>query len=105
MSAAGLDADDVDVTSSPRYEDLRVSDHVHIRWAERSSHSRLNPRVAWLEAIPIDYPSMSPPAKHARLHEVSEMILLADDYELITCIPLTDRPQDEQQHIRDQIGL
>ncbi|AFZ74603.1 hypothetical protein [Natronobacterium gregoryi] len=97
---------DIESTSPPRYEDLEVSDHAQVRWTERSSRPRLNPAVAWLEAVPIDYPRMSPPAQHARLHEVSEIILLADGHAtLVTCIRLEDRPEDEQQYIRSQLNL
>lgn len=96
---------DIDVAPTPRYEDLEVTDHALDRWAERSPKPRLDPDVAWLEAIPIDCPSAKPPADRARLHEVTEMILLADpDGGLVTCKPLGDRSRDEQQYIRSQVS-
>lgn len=92
------------VTQSPRYTEISVSDHAYERWAERSNRPKLNPRVAWLEAIPVDYPSAKPPAEYARYHEVTEMILLADpNGRLVTCIPLEHRSQNEQQYVRSQV--
>ncbi|ELZ12048.1 hypothetical protein C478_10618 [Natrinema thermotolerans DSM 11552] len=92
------------VTDTPRFEDLEADGHPRDKWAERSPKPSLNPRIAWLEAVPIDYPSMSPPAKYARFHEVTELIILANEYRLVTFIPLEDRPQDEQQYIRSQVS-
>ncbi|WP_265109141.1 hypothetical protein [Halosolutus halophilus] len=93
------------VTGSPRYTEVSVSSHAYERWAERSNRPKLNPRVAWLEAVPIDYPSIKPPAEFARLHEVTGLILLAEsDGTLRTCIPLSNRPRDEQQYIRSQVS-
>ena len=93
------------VAQTPRYEDLVVDEHFPKQWTKRSDRPRLNPRIAWLEAIPIDYPSAKPPAECARLHEVTELILLAEpDGRLVTCIRLADRPRNEQQYIRSQVS-
>ena len=94
-----------DVTPTPRYEEIVVDEHFPGRWAKRSPRPKLNAKIAWLEAIPVDYPSAKPPAECARLHEVTEMILLAEpNGRLVTCIPLEDRPQDEQQYVRSQVS-
>lgn len=96
---------DVDVTPTPRYEELVVDEHFPERWTKRSDRPQLNPKIAWLEAIPIDYPSAKPPAECARFHEVTGMILLAEpNGRLVTCIPLEDRSRDEQQYIRSQVS-
>ncbi|SEQ28405.1 hypothetical protein [Natrinema salaciae] len=93
----------VDVTATPRYEEIVVDEHFPSRWAERSDRPQLNPKIAWLEAITIDYPSAKPPAECTRYHEVTGMLLLAEpNGRLVTCIPLEDRPRDEQQYIRFQ---
>ncbi|WP_436344468.1 hypothetical protein [Natronorubrum sp. FCH18a] len=95
---------DIDVSHTPTYDEIFVDPHFPKRWSERSGRPNLNPRIAWLEAIPIDYPSAKPPAECARLHEVTETILLAEpNGRLVTCYPLSNRPRDEQQHIRDQL--
>lgn len=95
---------DVDVTPTPRYEELVVDEHFPSRWAERSDRPQLNPKVAWLEAIPVDYPSARPPAECARFHEVTEMLLLAEpNGRLVTCIPLEDRPLTERRYIQSQV--
>lgn len=94
---------DAEASQTPTYTELRASHHVRHRWGQRSSQPNLCPRIAWLEAVPIHYPSIKSPAKHARLHEVTEMLLLAGDEQLVTCIPLEDRPRSEQQYIRDQL--
>lgn len=95
---------DIDVTHTPTYDEIFVDPHFPQRWSERCDRPELNPAIAWLEAIPIDYPSAKPPANCARLHEVTEMILLAEpNGRLVTCIRLEDRPRHEQQHIRDQL--
>ncbi|WP_121744441.1 hypothetical protein [Natronorubrum halophilum] len=92
------------VTQSPSYEDIEVSGHCHRMWSERSNRPDLNPRIAWLEAVPVDYPSIKPPARFARYHEVTGQILLAcPDGTLATCIPLSNRSRDEQRYIRDQL--
>ena len=97
---------DVDVTAAPTFDEIEPTDHCRERWSERSDRPSLNPRVAWLEAVPIDYPSARPPARHARFHEVTELILLASDDGLLrTCIPLSNRPRDEQRYIRDQLEV
>ncbi|WP_435552722.1 hypothetical protein [Natrinema sp. CGMCC1.2065] len=101
-----VETDEIDVTPTPRYEDLEVDPHFPERWTERSPRQQLNPKVAWLEAIPVDYPSASPPAECTRYHEVTEMLLLAEpNGRLVTCIPLEDRPHDEQQYIRSQVSV
>jgi len=93
------------VTRSPRYTEVRVSDHAYERWSERSDQPKMNPRAAWLEAVPVEYPSISPPARHARYHQPTGLVLLvAGDGTLTTCIPLEDRSQDEQQHVRSQVS-
>ncbi|WP_226479121.1 hypothetical protein [Natrinema amylolyticum] len=95
---------DVDVTPTPRYEEIFVDEHFPEQWSKRSDRPQLNPQIAWLEAIPVDYPSAKPPAECARLHEVTEMILLAEpNGRLVTCIPLEDRSRTEQQYIRSQV--
>ncbi|WP_226041532.1 hypothetical protein [Natrinema sp. DC36] len=92
------------VTQSPQFTEIEVSDHAHRRWAERSDRPKLNPLAAWLEAIPVEYPSMSPPAKYARYHETTNLLLLAAaDRTLTTCIPLSGRSVKEQQYIRSQV--
>lgn len=65
----------------------------------------LNPRLAWKEGTAVDYPSIKPPAVHARYHEETDLILLAaPNGTLLTVIPLGHRPQTEQQHIRSQVS-
>ncbi|GAB3669619.1 hypothetical protein [Halopiger thermotolerans] len=106
MSAVGLDSSDVDVKPTPRFEDLEVDPHFPDRWSKRANRPQLDPKVAWLEAIPVDYPSAKPPADCTRFHEVTETLLLAEpNGRLVTCIPLEDRPQDEQRYIREQLDL
>lgn len=93
------------VTQSPRYEDTTVSKHCREQWAERSDRPKLNPRIAWLEAVPIDYPSIKPPSEFARLHEVTGLILLAaPNGTLTTCIPIWHRPQNERRYIQNQLS-
>ncbi|WP_137288800.1 hypothetical protein [Natronorubrum halophilum] len=92
-------------TQSPSYEETTVSKHCREQWSERSNRPQLNPRIAWLEAVPIDYPSIKPPARFARYHEVTGQILLAcPDGTLATCIPLSNRSRSEQQYIRNQVA-
>lgn len=80
------------VTQSPHYTEVEVSNHAHRRWAERSDRPKMNPRAAWLEAVPVDYPSINPPAKYARYHEETGLLLLvAADRTLTTCVPISGR--------------
>lgn len=91
--------------SAPTYEQTAVSGHCRHKWEQRSPRPSLDPRIAWLEAVPVHYPSIKPPAKHARLHEVTELLLLAAaDGTLVTCIQLEDRSHDEQRYIRSQVS-
>ncbi|AXR78965.1 hypothetical protein [Natrarchaeobaculum sulfurireducens] len=95
-----------EVKPTPSYEELHVDEHFYDRWAERSPRSQLNPSIAWLESIPVDYPSATPPADRTRYHEVTQLLLLATpEGRLVTCIRLEDRPDDEQRYIRDQIEV
>ncbi|QLG47862.1 hypothetical protein [Natrinema halophilum] len=92
------------VTQSPRYTEISVSEHAYDRWTERSAQPKLNPRAAWLEAIPVEYPSINPPAKYARYHQETDLVLLvAGDDTLITCIPLSQRSVKEQQYVLSQV--
>lgn len=92
-------------SSAPTYEETTVSGHFRHKWEQRSARPSLDPRIAWLEAVPVHYPSMKPPAKHARLHEVTDLLLLGEpDGCLVTCIKLQDRSRKEQRYIRNQVS-
>lgn len=58
-------------------------------------------REAWQDAEPVHYPNASN-ACVARLYEL-EVLLLARQGALVTCIPLRHRTQNEQQYIRNQV--
>ncbi|KDE59578.1 hypothetical protein EL22_19955 [Halostagnicola sp. A56] len=79
----------------------RVSDHITTdTWPDRVG-TDVDLREAWRDAEPVHYPSASN-ACVARLYEM-EVILLARQGALMTCIPLWHRAEDEQQYIRSQV--
>lgn len=93
------------VVQSPQYYQVGVSDHARSRWAERSSRPNQSPLEAWREAVPVEYPGLNAPARYARYHEATDLVLLvAVDHTLITCIPLDGRPAWEQDHVRNQVS-
>jgi len=78
-----------------------VSDHARGRFFERAGHSR-NLLTVWREAEPVDYPSAQG-RSYARYHPGYDLVLLARWGELLTVIELTDRPLQEQHHVREQL--
>ena len=93
------------VVQSPQYYQIGVSDHARSRWAERSGRPNQSPLEAWREANPVEFPSLSEPARYARYHEATGLVLLvAVDHTMITCIPLADRPAWERDHVRNQVS-
>ena len=91
--------------TSPQHYQIGVSNHARERWTERSDRPNQSLRDAWREAVPVEYPGLNAPARYARYHETTDLVLLvAVDHTLITCIPLDGRPAWEQDHVRNQVS-
>lgn len=81
-----------------------VSEHVRDdRWPLRSGQGRRNLKRVWWDAEPVDYPSARGPSTVARYHADTDLILIAENGNLTTCIPLSHRPIKEQQFILSQV--
>ena len=79
-----------------------VSDHISTEtWPDRVG-TNVDLRGAWRDAEPVHYPNASN-ACVARLYEM-EILLLARQGSLVTCIPLWHRTENEQQYIRSQVN-
>jgi len=79
--------------------------HAQWRWELRAPPKwrNLSVRVAWREAEPVAYPSCNSDAEYARLHVATEIVLIAHYGMLRTVVRLSDRPEHEQQYVREQV--
>lgn len=89
--------------ASTRFPVFQVSYHVRVQWQDRGDPDRDDLRAVWREADPVDYPSARNGA-YARYHAPTDTVLLARQGALVTCIELSDRPRDEQRHVRTQVS-
>lgn len=81
----------------------KVTGHIsRDSWPSRVSGTDVGPLEAWQEAEPIHYPTARRGAV-ARFHAPTETIMLARQGGLVTCYPLSNRPQTEQQYILSQV--
>ena len=82
-----------------------VSEHVQKdRWPQRSGQTDGDLKRVWWDAEPVDYPSARGPSTVARYHAETDLVLLAENGNLTTCISLSDRPVEEQQFVRSQVS-
>lgn len=76
--------------------------HVTNRWNERSKASALDPRTAFTTAVDVHYPSAYG-CVEARYHPEGDVVFLADDRKVRTCLALDDRDAWEQAYVRNQV--
>jgi hypothetical protein len=81
-----------------------VRRHARLQWDDRTSDPGANLRAIWRESTPIDYPAAQN-AAYCRYHAGEDVVLVAEYGFLVTVIKLTDRPDHEQQYVREQAGV
>ncbi|WP_232833792.1 hypothetical protein [Saliphagus sp. LR7] len=80
----------------------RWRQHVTKRWNERSKAPGLDPRKAFATAVEVHYPSAYGGVE-ARYHSEGDVVFLADDRKVRTCLALGDRAAWEQAYVRNQV--
>lgn len=80
--------------------------HAQHRWRARApdDHEEMDVRVAWREAVPVDFSQMESERSYARYHEESGMVLIAEFGFIVTVVNLfDDAPEHATTAVLEQI--
>lgn len=76
--------------------------HAQYRWDQRigGEWRGYNVQAAWVEGDPVQYSGVS---GYCRYHAPSDAVIVAGFGFIRTVIPLSDRSEAEQEHVREQV--